>query len=105
MSLTVTIIAEEDDLPEVLKAMLPASSKWSIVCCCLGLGPSLLDAIEKNHHGDVEGCLYDSLKCWIQRKYNTKKHGLPTWRQLVEAVDSGGNPALALKIATKHESE
>ena len=85
--------------------MLPASSKWSIVCCCLGLGPSQLDTIKKNHPEDAEECLYDGLKCWIQRKHNTNKHGLPTWRQIVEAVDSGGNPALALDIATKHESE
>lgn len=101
-------ISEEDDLSEVFDTLLPVSSKWSRVCCCLGLQASLLDTIKKNHPGDIEECLFEGLQQWLQRNYNTEKHGPPTWRKLVEAVDnsSGGhNHTLALEIAKKHEGE
>ena len=42
---------------------------------------------------------------WLQRNYNTKKYGLPTWKMLVEAVrapNGGNNAILADKIARLH---
>ena len=91
----------------MFEAVLPASSKWVRLCSRLGLRASLLDTIKKNHPGDVEECLFEGLQQWVQRKYDTEKHGPPNWRQLVEAVDNssgGSNPALALEIAKKYKS-
>ena len=90
----------------VFDALLPVSSKWLRLCCRLGLRASLLDAIEKNHLRTVDDCLFQGLKQWILKNYDTTKHGLPSWRNLVAAVDdsSGGhNHALALKIAEEHK--
>jgi hypothetical protein len=101
-------ISEEDDLSLIFDALLPVSSRWSRVCCSLGLRASLVDTIKKNHPGDMEECFFEGLKQWVLKNYDTVKHGLPTWRNLVAAVDdsSGGhNHALALKIAEKHKGE
>ena len=98
--------SEEDDLSLVFDALLPISVKWSKIFCCLGLLASLLDTIKKNHPGDVEEYLFEGLQQWVQRNYNIEKHGLPTWRNLVAAIDnsSGGhNHALALEIAKQHQ--
>ena len=90
----------------VFDVVLPVSAKWSMICCSLGLRASLVDTIEMDHPRDVSRCLFQGLKQWILKNYDTTKHGLPSWRRLVEAVDdsSGGhNHALALEIAEKHK--
>ena len=101
-------ISAEDDLSLVFDALFPVRAKWPMVCCSLGLCASLLDAIKMNHPGDVEGCLFEGLQRWVLKDYDTTKHGLPSWRNLVAAVDApagGCNPALALKIAEEHKGE
>ena len=43
--------------------------------------------------------------CWLQHKYDTSCHGLPTWEKLVQVIGSpagGNNTALALTIAQQH---
>jgi hypothetical protein len=99
-------ISEEDDVSLVFDALLSISAKWSMLCCRLGLRAPLVDTIRMNHPGDVNGCLFEGLRQWILNNYDTMKHGLPTWRNLVAAVDdsSGGqNCALASDIAKKHK--
>ena len=101
------IIIGEDSLHEIFDEVLPISSKWLMFCCCLGLRASLLEAIVKDHPNSTGDCLFDGLKNWVRKNYDTEKNGLPTWRKLVEAVDnsSGGeNHALALEIAEKYKS-
>ena len=54
---------------------------------------------------DADRALEDVLLLWLDKKYNTAKFGLPTWRKLVEAVDrkgGGNNHQLAKEIALKH---
>ena len=42
------------------------------------------------------------LRAWLNQNYNIEKHGPPTWRKLVEAVDKSGDRALAKAIAAEH---
>ena len=42
------------------------------------------------------------LQAWLRKNYNIEKHGPPTWRKLVEAVDKSGDRALAKAIAIEH---
>ena len=52
-------------------------------------GPSLSAVLEK----------------WLQKNYNVKRFGEPSWSLVVRAVShpaGGGNCALALRIATKY---
>ena len=86
----------------------PVSSKWFQFCCCLGILASRLDAINRTQNGDCDLCLFNGLKEWLQRNYNTEKHGSPTWRKLVAAVDNssgGNNHVLAQEVAKKHKGE
>ena len=98
---------EEGGLRTVYDVVLPVSSKWYRFCISLGLRASRLDSIAKNNPNSTDDCLLDGLKDWVKKNYETEKHGHPTWRKLVEAVDnsSGGeNHALALEIAEEHKS-
>lgn len=97
-----------DDLAEMLKKLSGLASKWYDLCVLLGLRPQLLSRIEKDHPRDSQGSLRDGLTNWLKKKYNTKRHGPPSWRKLAEAVDNpagGSNHRLALDIAKKHKSE
>ena len=56
-------------------------------------------------HSSESDALEDVLLLWLNREYDVKKHGPPTWQVLVEAVDrkgGGDNHELAKKIASNH---
>ena len=64
-----------------------------------------LSKIKKGFPSDLEQAFTEMLLVWLRHSYNIDKHGPPTWRRLVEAVDNdagGSNPALAKKIASNH---
>ena len=57
------------------------------------------------NESDDEQALEEVLQLWLDKKYDVKSFGLPTWRMLVQAVDrkrGGNNPELAKEIASKH---
>ena len=96
----------EDDLTNVLKAVLPIKSVYFSLGQCLGLLIAVLESIGKAE-SDTERALYEMLKLWLQQKYDAERFGLPTWRMLVEAVDKeagGNNNELAKKIASNHHT-
>ena len=69
----------------------------------LGLRPGDLDAIHRGN--DIDRAFTKIILMWLQQNYDVRKHGPPTWRNLVEAVDDpagGNNHALAMSIADKH---
>ena len=90
----------------VLEAVLPIKSDYFSLGQCLGLPIAVLESIRKAE-SDAERALYETLKLWLQQKYDTEIFGPPTWRMLVEAVDkeAGGNTnELAKKIASNHHA-
>ena len=67
----------------------------------LGISPEDLSNIRI----EPKTALSNVLQAWLKQNYNAEKHGLPTWRKLVEAVDhpaGGNNHALAKAIASEH---
>ena len=71
----------------------------------LGLPPQELDKIRKENPQDMDQALTEVLLVWLRQRYSVGKHGPPTWRKLVEAVDNrvgGNNHALAKTIASNH---
>ena len=75
------------------------------MCTALGLLSSEESAIANNNANEQGNCLREVLKRWLNKAYDTKKFGPPTWRNLVKTVTNpagGNNPALAEKIAKKH---
>ena len=71
----------------------------------LGLPLREMEAIKKAFQLDITQAFTEVLTIWLRQRYNVEKYGPPTWRRLVEAVDSpigGSNHALAKKIAQHH---
>ena len=86
-----------DDYKDVLSEVTGVRSEAEKLGIALGLSA-----------GSFDPNLDVVIKDWLNQNYDTQRHGLPSYQQLVKAVASKvgpGNPALARKIATKHPSE
>ena len=71
----------------------------------LGLPPGELESITTVYHQLIDQAIDQVLLKWLKQCHDVQRHGHPTWRRLVEAVDSpngGNNPALAKDIANRH---
>ena len=98
------LILDEDDLSIIIEEILPLKSRYYDLGRSLNLKIADLRKIRDEHPSDSDA-LEDALLLWLNQKYNNKKHGPPTWRMLVEAVNrkSGGdNHELAKQIALNH---
>ena len=84
-----------------LRVKSSISSQYYDFGIALGIPPDVLNNIKE----EPNRALSNVLQVWLKQNYNTDKHGLPTWRKLVEAVDNpagGNNHALAKAIASEH---
>ena len=94
----------DDNIFEVYKEVHTLAPRWSDICWALNLPHE--ETIRNETQGvDCKRCLRMVLRKWLQKSYNYKKYGSPTWRMLVEAVgnSSGGDDgALANAMARKH---
>ncbi len=66
---------------DVYRELLPLASKWNRIGILLNIKPEQLDTIKSNHPNEVEDCLLETIKEWL--------NGIdppPTWEELVEAV-------------------
>jgi hypothetical protein len=98
------LILDEDDLSIIIEEILPIESRYYNLGRSLNLKIADLRKIRDEHSSESDA-LEDVLLLWLNKKYDEKKHGPPTWRMLVEAVNkkSGGdNHELAKQIALNH---
>ena len=101
-------ISDEGDIFDVFEEVVSLAGRWTNVCFALRLLPSHEDTIAKSCNGIPEDCLRKVLSKWLQRCYDTTRHGPPTWQMLVAAVGNsagGDNPGLAKEIARSHPGE
>ena len=94
-----------DDLFDVQSELTPVSAKWRSIGIALRLKPNILDGIQAGNSGDPPACLTSMVTEWLNRNYNVKRFGEPTWQTLFKAVGhpaGGANMALARDIAKKH---
>ena len=99
------VITGEADLRDVCRELVSIKAKYYQLGVELGLLPGELDAIKKEDPQDVDQVFTKVILRWLRQHYDVARFGGPTWRRLVEAVDSpagGKNHALAVKIALKH---
>ena len=91
----------EDDFHTVYSELVTVKANYYQLGIGLGLPPGELLAIRKGTQ-DIEVAFSDVLLAWLRQRYNVDRFGPPTWRKLVEVVDSQTNPALATDIAARH---
>ena len=99
----VALAADIDDLFDVKTELMPVAARWKDLGLALRLNPYKLDEIEADNK-KVGDSLTEVLKLWLNKSYNAKKFGEPSWHRLAEAVghaSGGNNPALAEKLHTK----
>ena len=92
----------------MLDEVIDLAGRWTSMCTALRLKASAEDTIASQYFHNHGDCLKAVLRKWLRKEYDTEKHGLPTWRKLVEAVAKpagGNNPDLAKEIAEKHPIE
>ena len=87
---SLTAHSDLDDLFDVQKELILVSAKWRSIGIALRLKPNVLDGIETRYSGDPPACLTSTVTEWLNRNYNVKRFGEPTWQALVKAV---GDPA------------
>ena len=95
----------ETDFMDVRKEIEDIRSMHYQLGIELGLSSSKLNSIQNQQITDQ--AFNEVLLAWLKQDYDVERHGSPTWRRLVEAVDSpkgGNNPELAMAIANKHLS-
>ena len=98
-------ITAERDLKDVCQEVIDTRSTYYQLGVALGIPVAELDSIRAVFCQFVDQALREVLQVWLKQRYNVQRHGRPTWRRLVEAVDSsagGHNPALAKDIAERH---
>ena len=84
------------------------AGRWPSISLALRLLPSDNDTIARGCRDVPRDCLTKVLSKWLQRGYDTSRHGPPTWQMLVAAVANsagGDNPGLAKQIAENHQGE
>lgn len=94
---------EKYDYEEVRTEVSQLTENWKGFAMVLGLTQQTICTINTQKL-DPAGCLDLVLKKWLIQDYDLNKYPLPSWRQLVRAVDhntGGQNPALAKNIASK----
>ena len=97
-------IIDEGDLSKIISELLTIQPKYYYLGRSLTLKIADLREIRDKNPSESDG-LEDVLILWLNQKYDVKKHGPPTWRMLVEAVNDvgGGNDhELAIRIASNH---
>ena len=94
-----------EDFHDVYREVVCLTADYYKFGIGLGLPPEELNKIQTTFPRHVDHAFIEVLLVWLKQCYKVEKHGHPTWRRLVEAVDSpagGNNHALAGEIARRH---
>ena len=86
------------DVLNLLKRSGFPQTRWHELGLTLGLHKNTLDAIERNHPGDVSRCLLECLSKWLSRADNVDSKGGATFDSLSDALKSMNENAAADKL-------
>ena len=95
-----------EDEQAVRKELMTLAAKFDDIGITLGLSSGDLEATRRECVGDTKRALGQVIRTWLKQSYNVARFGPPSWRSLVDAVDSsagGSNHALAKRIASKYK--
>ena len=88
--------------------LIRTAAKYYGIGISLGLSADKLESIRLKSLGDPELAIGEVISTWLRQSYDVQRHGLPSWRRVVKAVDSragGNNYVLAQEIASKYQGE
>jgi hypothetical protein len=94
-----------DDFFDVYKELKPVAAHWEGIWLALRLPFGDCHTTRNDCNGNADRCLRATVEKWLNRNYNTDKHGKPSWKMLVQAVADpcgGDHKAHAEQIAQKH---
>ena len=97
-----------DDLFDVKRELISVAGNWKSIGTALQLKRTQLKHIQTVNDGDPNACLTSVVTEWLNRKYNVKRFGEPTWQFLVEALSDpagGVSMELASNIARRHKAK
>ena len=81
-----TDLTEESDWNMLIIESNSLSAQWDTIAGFLGLKPSKIAEIRRNHPSNSTGCWNSALLEWISENYNMEKFGEPSWRTFLKAV-------------------
>ena len=105
----IIIYADESNLHDLTTALWTIRSNYYSFGRSLNLERTDLRVIHDRYpkESDAELALEDILLLWLEGKYNVVKHGPPTWRMVIKAVNemcNGSYHELAKKMASNHQT-
>ena len=86
------------DVLDLLKRCGFPQTRWHELGLRLGLHKDTLDAIKRNHPGDVSQCLTECISKWLSRADNVDSRGGATFDSLSDALKSMNENAAADKL-------
>ena len=98
-----SVLEQLVDVLDVLKRCGFPETRWQDLGLRLGLHKNTLDAIERNHPGDVSRCLTECLSQWLRRTDNVDSKGGATWDSLSDALRSMKEITVADKLDQESE--
>ena len=87
----------------MMDELVPVIARWRQIGMALRINPAQLDVIE-GESGELDTRLSKTVTLWLNKTYDTKKYGNPSWNSLADAVAhpaGGNNPSLAIQIRAK----
>jgi len=64
------LLAGEDDIYDVISAVIKLAGKWKDLGIALGVHPSDLDAIQSDYPHSSSDCLRETLLKWLRQNYH-----------------------------------
>ena len=93
------------DLFNIESEVLYISPQWKKFGGALNIDEKILRKIAAEKNEKTEECLHETLHEFLKMNYDTKAHGRPSWRLIVQALahrNGGNDKELALEIAGNH---
>lgn len=94
-------LSDEKDIRDVYTVVRKLQAKYYQLGVFFGLPCDKLENIKLSCNQELDKALIETLKLWLRQEHDTKKHGLPSWRILVQTV-SMVDALLASEIAAMH---
>lgn len=98
----------EEDVFDLVSALIPLLSNWKEIGTALGLCHSVLEIIDAANSSNARMCMQGILVQYVRKSYNCDRFGDPSWRNVVKAVahPAGGNDVkIAMVIAKEHPAK